>query len=168
MAVTAFFAGADALKFVREYRESGLADRYQLHAPGLLTEGLLAAQGTAARGILTSLNYAPDLDNAANRVFVSEFEKAYGTSPTCLSVAAYDAGWVLDRAIRACRNDLRPERLEMEIANLGQMDSPRGPWTFGRNRSPVQRWYLREVRKDGDVLANVVIADLATLGDEGR
>lgn len=135
-AVVGLFAGADALKFVRQYRDLGLAERYQLYAPGMLTEGLLAAEGTAARGIVSSLNYAPDLDNAANRAFVSEFETAYHSPPTCLSVAAYDAGWVLDRAIRACWDDVRGVRLEREIGNLGRIDSPRGPWTFGRNRSP--------------------------------
>jgi len=166
-AVFAFFAGTDAVKFVKQYDEFGLADKYQLYAPGFLTEGyLLDAQGDAARGILNSLNYAPDLDNATNRIFVSEFQKRYGSSPTCVSVAAYDAGWVLNRAVEACKHDIRPERIEKEIGNLGEIDSPRGPWIFGKNRSPVQRWYLREVEEDGLVLSNVVIDELATLGDE--
>ncbi|MGH3647608.1 MAG: ABC transporter substrate-binding protein [Micromonosporaceae bacterium] len=166
-AVYAFFAGADAVKFVKEYKKFGLADKYQLYAPGYLTEGsVLPAQGEAARGILNSLHYAPDLDNAANRLFVSEFEKAYKTSPTCFSLAAYDTGWVLDRAIRAAGARFSPEVLEAELGKVGQIDSPRGPWEFGKNRSPVQKWYLRTVTNDGDVLANVVIDELATLGDE--
>jgi branched-chain amino acid transport system substrate-binding protein len=165
-AVFAFYAGADAVKFVKEYKQFGLGAKYQLYAPGFLTEGVLQAQGDAAQGILTSLHYAPDLDNAPNRKFVAEYQKTYNDSPTCYSCAAYDAGWVLDRGIEACGDDLTPQRLEEAIGRVGDIDSPRGPWTFGKNRSPVQNWYLRQVRKDGDVLANVVIDELGTLGDE--
>jgi branched-chain amino acid transport system substrate-binding protein len=166
-AVFAFFAGADAVKFVKEYDKYGLSKKYQMYAPGFLTEGgALTAEGEAAKGIMTSMHYSPDLDNAPNRKFVAEFQKAYNMSPSCFSCAAYDAGWVLDRSIEACGDDLSSERLEAEIGKVGQVDSPRGPWKFGKNRSPVQNWYLRQVRKDGDVLANVVIDQLGALGDE--
>jgi hypothetical protein len=30
--------------------------------------------------------------------------------------------------------------------------------------APIQRWYLRQVRRDGLALANVVVSELATLG----
>ncbi|MGH3734928.1 MAG: ABC transporter substrate-binding protein [Micromonosporaceae bacterium] len=165
-AVYAFFAGADAVKFVKAFHNSKLHMKYPLYAPGYLTEGgVLAEQGEAARGILNSLHYAPDLDNAANRKFVAEFEKTYPYTPTCFSMAAYDTGWVLDRAIREAGDRLGPQVLEEEIGRVGQIDSPRGPWEFGKNRSPVQKWYLRTVTNDGGVLANVVIDELATLGD---
>ncbi|MGH3728326.1 MAG: ABC transporter substrate-binding protein [Micromonosporaceae bacterium] len=166
-AVYAFYAGADAVKFVKEYEKYGLADKYQLYAPGYLTEGgALTKQGAAAEGILNSQNYAPDLDNPPNRQLVAEYQKEYGVPPTCYAVAAWDACWVLDRAIKAAGDDLTSESLETQIGNVGQIDSPRGPWQFGKNRSPVQTWYLREAKKDGDVLANVVIDELGTLGDE--
>ncbi|MGH3713653.1 MAG: ABC transporter substrate-binding protein [Micromonosporaceae bacterium] len=166
-AVYAFFAGADAVKFVKEYKKFGLAEKYQLYAPGYLTEGgVLEKQGEAARGILNSLHYAPNLDNAANRRFVLEFQKVYPYSPTCFSLAAYDTLWVLDKAIQNAGTKLDPVVLDEEIGRVGQIDSPRGPWEFGKNRSPVQKWYLRKVTNDGDVLANVVIDELATLGDK--
>jgi branched-chain amino acid transport system substrate-binding protein len=165
-AVFAFFAGADAVKFVKEYKKFGLADKYQLYAPGFLTEGgVLGAEGPAADGIQTSLHYSSSLDNAVNRKFVSDFSKAYDRPPTCYAVAAYDAGWVLDKAIKAAGEHLTSETLEDELGKLGEIESPRGNWTFGENRSPIQQWYLREVRKDGDNLANVVIGKLGTLGE---
>ncbi|HEX6077502.1 MAG TPA: ABC transporter substrate-binding protein [Micromonosporaceae bacterium] len=164
-AVYCFFGGADAVKFVKEYQKFGLSEKYQLFAPGWLTEGgVLNAQGPAAEGILNSLNYSADLDNAANRKFVAEYQRKNGRAPTSFAVAAYDAGWILDKAIAAAGGDLTSERLEKEIGEIGQIDSPRGPWEFGEHRSPVQKWYLREVKKDGDVLANVVIDELSTVG----
>ncbi|MQA24490.1 MAG: ABC transporter substrate-binding protein [Micromonosporaceae bacterium] len=165
-AVYCFFAGADAVKFVKEYKKFGLADKYQLYAPGWLTEGgVLAAQGEAAVGILNSLNYSTDLDNAANQKFVSAFTKAYDQPPTAFSVAAYDAGLVLDRAIAAAGEKATAEAIERQLGKLGEIDSPRGAWKFGQNRSPVQKWYLRKVEKRGDAITNVVIEELGTPGE---
>ena len=35
---------------------------------------------------------------------------------------------------------------------------------FNQTRSPLQKWYLRQVRYDGEVLANSVVSELTTLG----
>ncbi|MGH3647607.1 MAG: ABC transporter substrate-binding protein [Micromonosporaceae bacterium] len=166
-AVFAFFAGADAVKFVKEYKKFGLAKKYPLYAPGFLVEGgVLKAQGDAAEGIFNALHYAHTLDNAVNREFVSKFVEAYDRPPTCFSVAAYDAAAVLDRAIKAAGDDLTSESLERELGKLGDIESPRGTWKFGKNRSPVQQFYLREVKKEGDNVTNVVLEELGVLGDD--
>ncbi|MGH3734927.1 MAG: ABC transporter substrate-binding protein [Micromonosporaceae bacterium] len=166
-AVFAFFAGADAVKFVKEYKKFGLAAKYPLYAPGFLVEGgVLKAQGPDAEGILNALHYAHTLDNETNRKFVARFIEAYDRPPTCFSVAAYDAAAVLDMAIKEAGDDLTSETLEKALGKLGDIDSPRGTWKFGKNRSPVQHFYLREVRKDGDKVANVVLEDLGPLGDD--
>jgi len=163
-AVYAFFAGADAVKFVKEYKQFGLAERYPLYAPGFLTEGgVLAAQGEAAQGILNALHYADGLDNPTNRRFVADYTKAYGTAPTCYAVAGYDAGAVLDQAIKAAGDDVSSENLESQFGRLGDVDSPRGTWKFGASRSPVQEWYLREVKQDGDGHANVLVHALGKI-----
>ncbi|MGH3728327.1 MAG: ABC transporter substrate-binding protein [Micromonosporaceae bacterium] len=165
-AVYAFFAGADAVKFVKEYKQFGLDKKYPLFAPGFLTEGgALGAQGDAAEGILNSLHYAASLDNKNNRKFAADYDKAYKKAPTCYAVAGYDAGQVLDQAIKAAGDDLTSENLETQLGKLGDIDSPRGTWKFGENRSPVQAWYLREVKKNGKGFENVVISELGTLGE---
>jgi branched-chain amino acid transport system substrate-binding protein len=33
-----------------------------------------------------------------------------------------------------------------------------------RTHMRIQKWYLRQVRRDGRALANVVVSELATLG----
>lgn len=166
-AVYCFFAGQDAVSFVKEYHGYGLGQKAQLYAPGFLTEGsALTAQGEAAERIYTALHYAPDLDNPANRTFVSEYQRRHNEPPTCYALAAYDAAWVIDKAAGSIDGEVTGEKLDKAIGGVGQIDSPRGPWEFGKNRSPVQKWYLRQVRRDGDVLANVVVQDLVTLGDD--
>jgi branched-chain amino acid transport system substrate-binding protein len=66
-AVYTFYAGKAAIDFVTQYRQSDIKDLPLYGA--FLTEGtILKAQGQAAAGILNVLNYAPNLDNAANGV----------------------------------------------------------------------------------------------------
>jgi branched-chain amino acid transport system substrate-binding protein len=165
-AVFCFYAGQAAALFVKQWAEFGLNSKMELYAPGFLTEGagLLKAQGDAAKNIYTSMNYSPDLDNAANRKFASEYQKLYNTTPTTYAMASYDAAAVLDKALGVVEGDLTSQSLNAAIGKIGQIDSPRGPWTFNQNRTPLQKWYLRQVRMDGSVLTNAVVSELTTLG----
>lgn len=165
-AVYAFYAGKDAINFVQQYKSYGMYGKYQLWAPGFLTEGtgLLAAEGDGATGMINSMHYSPDLDNPANRTFVAEYQKANDDQPNCYTVAAYDAITVLDHAVQAAGSDLSGQRLFERIDGVGQVDSPRGPWVFSKRGVPIQKWYLRNVQRDGGVLSNVVVEELGTFG----
>ncbi len=165
VAVYAFYAGRAAVDFVTQYRQSEIADLPLYGA--FLTEGaVLEAQGTTAEGIWNVLNYSPDLDNPANREFVAEWSIRYDRTPTTFAMASYDAAAVLDRAIALIDGEVTAAKINEALSRLGQIDSPRGPWQFSATtHAPIQRWYLRVVAYDGDRLSNVVIRELATLGE---
>ena len=163
-AVFCFYAGSAAVDFVKQYKQFGLTQT--LYAPGFLTEGaVIKAQGDAATGIFTSMNYAADLDNPANRSFASEYQKKpeWGL-PTTYAMATYDAAAVLDKAIGLAGENLTPQAINEAIAKVGQIESPRGTWQFNQQRTPQQKWYLREVKNDGTMLSNVLVSELTTLG----
>lgn len=166
-AIYCFYGGKDALKFVKQYAKSDAAD-IPLYSGGFLTDGLtLPAQGKAAKGIYTSLNYSTDLDNEANRKFVSAWTAKYEDPPTTYAMASYDAAATLDKAIgdAAKKGEVNSRTINKAIAGLGEIESPRGTWEYSaKTHTPVQRWYLRQVRPDGKQLANVQVKDLATLG----
>jgi branched-chain amino acid transport system substrate-binding protein len=164
-AVYTFYAGRPAVDFVTQYAQSPVA-----HLPlygAFLTEGaVLDAQGEAADGIWNVLNYSPDLDNPANRRFVAEWSARHDRTPTTFAMASWDAALVLDRALAAVDGEVTPAAINAALAGLGQIDSPRGPWQFsGTTHAPIQRWYLRVVARDGAELTNVLVEDLATIGD---
>nr|BFE56463.1 ABC transporter substrate-binding protein [Dactylosporangium thailandense] len=162
--VFTFYAGAPAVAFVQQYAKV-LGGKVPLYAAGFLTdESILDAEGPAADGIYTSLNYAADLDNPANRAFSTAFTKAYSTSPRLLNVTAYDAAAVIDAAVTAAGPTATAAQINEQIGKLGQIDSPRGPWRWSKDHSPVQTYYLRVVRNDGRGRANVNVQPLATLG----
>jgi branched-chain amino acid transport system substrate-binding protein len=160
--IFASFTGADAVSLLDAYRSSNIAAK--LLGPGSLTETAdLTKFGILPQGVYTAMYYAPDLDNEENRRFVSGYHKAYGVQPTSYAMAAYDSASVLDQALRLLEGDLNSINLNRAFTLLGQIDSPRGPWTFNIKRSPQQTWYLRKLRLDGQVPANLLDTDLAVL-----
>jgi len=157
-AVYAFYAGAEAVSFVKQYSEFGLADRAPLYGSGFLTEGgVLKAQGKAAAGTRTSLHYATALDNPANAEFAKAYEEAAGRPATVYAVQAYDAASVLDKALTEAKAK-DGDALAAALENIGEIsDSPRGAWSF-QDHSPAQEMYLREVEASGG--ANKVVESL--------
>jgi branched-chain amino acid transport system substrate-binding protein len=154
--------GADAAALIDAYRGSGIAAK--LLGPGTLTETADLSKLTALpANVFTSMFYASDLDNSANKSFVSMYHGANGVAPSSFAAAAYDCASVLDRALARQSGAADSQVLNKTFASLGQMDTPRGTWTFNVNRSPQQRWYLRQLRADGTVPANLVETDLTVL-----
>ncbi|WP_203914884.1 ABC transporter substrate-binding protein [Rhizocola hellebori] len=149
--------------FLQSLRSNG--GNQDVYAPGMVSENLPPDQLGAAKGLYTAMQYSSDLNNPSNRVFSAQFQTRHPNSPTAFAVAAYDAAAVLDGAIALCGNDaITALRINQEIPNVGQVVSPRGNWQFNQARSPQQKWYLRQIRPDGNIWSNVLIGDLATLG----
>jgi branched-chain amino acid transport system substrate-binding protein len=166
-ALFCLYSGSSAVDFVKQMRsvDASLPPALKVYAPGSLTEGpTLKLQGDAAKNIFTAMNYSADLDYPANLRFVSQYQTAYNASPSTYAMAAYDAAAVLDRAIESAAREDSNLTINAAIGRLGQIDSPRGPWQFNQNRTPQQKWYLRQVKTDGGLLSNVLIGELTTLG----
>ncbi|MDF2091584.1 ABC transporter substrate-binding protein [Knoellia sp. 3-2P3] len=162
--VFTFYAGGAAVDFVKQYDQFGLAGKVTHYSAGFLTEGgVLTAQGKAALGTKTAMNYSADLDNEVNKKFVEAYVAATGKQPTTYAMASYDAARVIDMAIeKAGKTDSKS--INNAIGQLGDIESPRGTWSFNDNGTPKQMWYLREVKEQDGKLANVVIEELGELG----
>ena len=68
-AVFTFFAGAGAVKFVKDYAAAGLKKNIPLYGSGFLTDGTLEAQGADAEGIFTALHYGDSLNTPRDNNF---------------------------------------------------------------------------------------------------
>ncbi|TYB71100.1 ABC transporter substrate-binding protein [Nonomuraea sp. PA05] len=159
-AVYAFYAGAEAVSFVKQYKQFGLAGDIPLYGTGFLTEGgVLDAQGEAAAGVKTSLHYSAELDTPRNKEFTDAYRKAYNEAPTVYAVQAYDAGAVLDKALAAAPGGTGDEVIKA-LGSVGTVDSPRGEWSFGADQDAQQKYYLREVRSSSGAMVNAVVSEL--------
>lgn len=148
-AVFAFFAGAGAVKFVKDYAEAGLKARIPLYGAGFLTDGTLRAQGQAAEGVFTTLHYADSLSLPINTRFRDAFKKSVNRDADVYAVQGYDTAALLIRAMDTVKGDTRATKALIAAMEEVKFDSPRGPWHFSKSHNPVQDIYLREV-KNGD------------------
>jgi branched-chain amino acid transport system substrate-binding protein len=159
-AVYAFFAGAGAVKFVKDYAESGLKTRIPLYGAGFLTDGTLRAQGTAAEGLFTTLHYADSLDLPANKRFRDAFMAATGRDADVYAVQGYDTAQLLIQAMDKVNGDTRATKALTAAMEAVQFDSPRGRWKFSRSHNPVQDIYLREVKNGDNAVIGVAQKEL--------
>ena len=158
-AVFVFFAGAGAAKFVKDYAAAGLREKIPLYGSGFLTEGVLAAQGSAAEGIKTTLHYAEGLPSPANKKFREAFLKATKREADVYAVAGYDTVNVLAAALEKVQGDTSARKELYAAIEGATIDSPRGPFRFGKAHNPVQDIYLREVKGGQQHVISVALKD---------
>ena len=141
----AFFAGAGAAKFLRDYAQAGLSKTIPLVGPGFLTDGVLEAVGSSAQGVETVMHYADGLNTKRDNEFRLAYAKTFKMQPDAYAVAGYDSGLLLNAALKAVGGDLGKKKELYAALHKVKIDSPRGAWTLSRANNPIQDHYLRKV-----------------------
>lgn len=101
-AVYIFQPGGMGINFIKQFMGAGLnKDMVLISSPFTADQDIIAAVGEPMVGIYNASSYAHDLDNAANKQFVAEFQKAYGRLPTLYAAFAYDVVMNMDAAVKA-------------------------------------------------------------------
>src|SRR5919197_2008040 len=158
-AVLAIFAGADALRFVKQYADAGLKDRIPLIGGGTLTdEHVLRTMGDEAIGIVSALHYSAALENPNNRKIVRAYEAKFKQVPSYYSEATYVAGLALKQAVEAASGEV--ENKEKFLGALKKVELPNalnGPMKLDQYGNPIQNIYVRKVEKVNGRLQNTVI-----------
>jgi len=148
-AIFTFMPGGLGVNLVRQYRQAGLAN-----IPFLSTftvdEAVLPAQQDAAVGFFSAASWAPNMDNAANRRFVTDFEAAFNYVPASYAAQAYDGAMLLDSAIRRAGGKLTDKDALRAGLRAADFASVRGNFKFGVNHYPVQDFWLLKVAKRAD------------------
>jgi branched-chain amino acid transport system substrate-binding protein len=160
-AVFSFFAGGGAVKFVKDYAAAGLKTAIPLYGVGFLTDGTLQAQGDAAEGLKTTLHYADDLDNPANKAFLAAFKARTGQDGDVYAVQGFDSAALLQIGLAAAGGDIHARDKMYAAMAAAKIDSPRGPISFSKANNVVQNIYLREVRGGLNRFVSVAHANLA-------
>jgi branched-chain amino acid transport system substrate-binding protein len=164
-AVYTFFAGAGAVKFVKDYAAAGLKKSIPLYGAGFITDGTLEAQGADAEGIFTTLHYADSLGTPRDGAFRLAYAKTYKLQPDVYAIQGYDAAQMLGLGLAATKGDVKNFQAFDEAVRKARIDSPRGAFTLGKNHNPVQDIYLRQVVGKENKLVSIAAKALA---DPGR
>lgn len=148
-AVYFFLPGGMGINFVKQFVAAGLSKDIRLITSGFAAdEDVIAAVGEPMLGLFNSSHWAHDMDNAANRKFVADFEKEYKRLPSLYASQGYDAAMLMDAAVRQVKGRPGDKAALRKALEAAQFDSVRGKFRFNVNHYPVQDYYLRLVRKD--------------------
>ena len=152
-------------------RASGSASSIKLAGYGYLAEeDLFAAQGDAALGIQTALNWAYGLDTPENKKFIAEYRDRYKDTATVDAVAGYIGAQIVYEAIKSLGGNVRDQlALSKAVANVKLATTPRGPISFDpETNNVIQNIFIREVRKQGSETHNYVLAKYENVRDPGE
>ncbi len=158
-AIYAVFSGGDALRFSKQFAESGLKGKVPLIGAGVFTdEHVLRTMGDEVLGVVTALHYSAVLDNPANKKFAGAYEKKYSQVPSYYSEGPYVTALALKSALEAIGGDAENgEKLVAAIRKVDLSASPRGPIKFDDFGNPIENIYIRKVERVGGKLQNTVI-----------
>ena len=152
--VFTFYPGPAGPAFIKQYQQAGLAGDVPLYSVYTLDSISLplfqkAGMETVLGTKMTQF-WAPDLDNATNKKFVTDFRAKYGRYPSFYAAQSYDSIMYIASAVKAVNGDVKNTdgmRAALKAANF---DSVRGPLKMGNNHFPIQNFYERTVVKDAD------------------
>lgn len=148
-AIFVFLPGGMGINFIKQYVAAGLDKKMAFIAPGFTAdEDIIRAVGEPMIGIANTSQWAHDLDNAQNKRFVADFQKEYGRLPTMYASQAYDAGQLLDSAVREVKGKIEDKEAVRSALRAAKFKSVRGDFKFNNNQFPIQNLYLRTVVKD--------------------
>src|ERR1700731_1343625 len=105
-AVFTFMPGGMGVGLVRKYMKADIGDQIPVLSAFTVDESTLPAQQDAAVGMFGDANWAPNLDNPQNKMFVASYEAAYNSVPGTYAMQAYDAAMLIDSAVRAMKGEL--------------------------------------------------------------
>jgi branched-chain amino acid transport system substrate-binding protein len=148
-AVFIFLPGGMGINFIKQFVGAGLSKDITLFGPGFSgDEDVIKAVGEPMLGMFNTSQWGHDMDNAANKKFVAEFEKAYGRLPTLYAAQGFDAARLIEAAVRDSKGKLDDKAAVRKAMEAAKFDSVRGAFKFNANHFPIQDYYLRVITKD--------------------
>lgn len=165
-AIFVFYAGSEAINYVRQYDSFGIKDTVPLYGTGFLTSQLyLDAEGPAAVGVITSLHYLPTLDTPENAAFVEAFQEVSGGRlPSEYAVQGYDTGRLLVEAVSGGATD--SASITDALRSISYT-GPRGPLEIDpATNNVVQNVYIYEIVEEDGRLTQKLLDTVEAVRDE--
>ena len=166
-AVFVFMPGGSGVSFVKQFREAGLADDVTFLSAFTVDETTLPATQNDAVGLFSGSTWAPNLDNDANRAFVTAFEEKYGYVPGLYAAHGYDTANLIGSAMEKTGGSTEDKDAVRAALKEADFASVRGTFEFNTNQFPKQNLYLVKAaaRDDGKFQTEIVDTVFEAYGD---
>jgi len=168
-AVYAWFAGSDAIRFLKQYQEYGLREKLPLLGYNTLTDDtILPAIGEAALGVITVGQYSATLETPENAAFVRSYKAKYGANPTRYSANGYTSAQLVATAIEDLKGNIdnKDQFLEAIRRVAPRIKAVAGPIRFDRYQQVISNIYVMKTEKVGGQLVNSIIARIPEISQE--
>jgi branched-chain amino acid transport system substrate-binding protein len=167
-ALYVFLPGGMGVNFIKQFVAAGMSKDMQLIVPLWGSDqDIIRAVGDPMLGLFSVGHWSIDLDNPANKRFVSAFESEYKRLPTGYAASGYDTALLIDSGIRRVKGKIENKDALRAALRAADFKSVRGDFKFGRNQFPVQNYYLQVVGKgaDGRIMHKTLGTVLTNRGD---
>jgi len=158
--VVQVFVAGQAVRFAKQYADSGLKEKLPLVGTGVFTdESALRSMGDEAIGIIGTMIWSPTLNNPANQAFMKMAEARLKRTPAYFHAVMYSAGrWIVEaaKAVDAKVED-RAKFLAAIRKAIETTEDPRGPIKLDEYNNPTENVYITKVEKVGGRLQTTVI-----------
>lgn len=146
-ALYVFYPGGLGVSFVRAYKQLGLIDKVPLLSVSTADGTTLPALKDSALGVMHASAWGPDLDNAANKKFVADFEAKYKRIPSEYAAQSYDAALLIASALAKTQGNVSDREAFKKALSAADFKSVRGNFSFNSNQFPIQDFYVFKVVK---------------------
>ncbi len=153
-ALYVFYPGKAGGAFIKQYQQAGLQGTMPLYSVFTVDSiALPKLQAAGLTGVLGSKNtqqWSPDILNAANQRFVSDYLARHGRYPSFYGAQSYDAIMLINSAVEKVNGNLKDKDALRAALKAADFESVRGRYSYGNNHMPIQNFYLREVVTDSE------------------
>jgi branched-chain amino acid transport system substrate-binding protein len=164
-----FFAGTDAVHFVKQYGEFGLKKKLPLFGGAVINDDpYLESMGDASIGIISQSHYPWTLDTPENHAFVKAYTKKAGEPPNRYVEYGYAAGRMIVAAAKSLKGEVDDaKRVDNEIrAVASKIVMPSGPLEFDQYNQRIVNIYIVKTEKKDGMLVNTIIDRLGKISQE--
>jgi branched-chain amino acid transport system substrate-binding protein len=152
-AVFAMETGADGSRFIQQWANFGLKDKIQLYTSMNATDqSIIRTLGPEAEGVISAGHFCEGRDDAANKKFVADYEKAFAKLPSIYAFSHYSGAMWLAEAFKAVGGKVedRPRFLEA-VRKVKLSASPLGrEVSLDKYGNPIYDIYIRKVARRAD------------------
>jgi len=150
-AIYYFLPGGMGVNFTKQYAAAGMSNKIARVFQAYDADQQMLTIGELIEGVVNTGQWSSDMDNEANKRFVTEFTKAYGRVPSMYASQAWDVVGLLDVAVRNVGGKIEDREAFIAAIHAAKgFKSVRGDFRFGRNQFPIQNQYARVVTKGAD------------------
>ncbi|MBI1892529.1 MAG: ABC transporter substrate-binding protein, partial [Candidatus Rokubacteria bacterium] len=144
-AIWGWIGGADAIRFVKQYKEFGLSEKFPLLGYNTLVDDpILPAIGDPALGIVSVGHYSAAIDTPDNKAFVREYEQRHNIWPSRYSESGYTVAQLIAAAVEALKGELGDKAKVREALKraITEIKAPRGPIRFDQYNQVITPIYV--------------------------